>query len=223
MECYEAIKRISKQTDKAILFHSATGKDSIVLLDMLTKHFAHVIPVFMYVVKDLQHVNTYIDWAQRKYNVRFIQTPHFALYSYIKSGFLGCEQNERQRLYRLQDIDTLIKKKTGTEWSFYGMKKTDSLNRRLMLGTYTDGMTNEKSKKCYPLADWNNARCLRYIEENGLIKPEKYGAEQSSGTSVNDAKYLRFLKEKHPDDLERVFEMFPHAKAILYEYEYNNQ
>ena len=132
----DIINYAREQTDEIILFHSANGKDSIVLLDILTKYFRRVVPVYMWVVPNLDFTNKYINWSQRKYGVRFLQTPHFAVYSYIKYGFMGMKQDPTQRLHTLSDIDKYVKEKTGIEWSCYGMKQNDSLNRRLQLRTY---------------------------------------------------------------------------------------
>ena len=94
------IKQIAGQTDKVILFHSASGKDSIALLDLLHPYFNKIVCVYMYVVKDLEHINRYISYAQNKYpKARFIQVPHYAVYSYIKTGFMGCAKNPKQKKY----------------------------------------------------------------------------------------------------------------------------
>ena len=74
------IKQISKQTERVILFHSASGKDSIALLDLMSPYFKEIVCVYMYVVKDLQHISRYINYACKKYdNVKFVQVPHFAV------------------------------------------------------------------------------------------------------------------------------------------------
>ena len=81
----EIINNLRKETKEVILFHSATGKDSIMLLDLLSKKFDIVHCIFMYLVKDLDYENRYIAWAQKRYsNIEFHQTPHYALYSFIK-------------------------------------------------------------------------------------------------------------------------------------------
>lgn len=50
------IKQVSELTDRVILFHSASGKDSIALLDLIHPYFKEIVCVYMYVVKDLQHI-----------------------------------------------------------------------------------------------------------------------------------------------------------------------
>ena len=219
-----AIQFVRNQADRAMLFHSGSGKDSIALLDMMSTCFKEVICVYMYVVKDLAHINRYFVWIKSKYkNVRIIQVPHFAVSTYIRVGYLGCEKNEKQKIYNLSQITELVRKETCVEWVFYGFKKNDSLNRRLMLQTYENEAINVASKKCYPLSKYKNGDILKYIENNNLIKPECYGKGQSSGTDVSDINYLLFLKEKHPDDLKKVIREYPMTERILFEYNYGQK
>ena len=74
------IKAVASITDRAVLFHSASGKDSIALLNLMHPYFREIVCVYMYTVKDMQHINRYIGWAQRRYpNARFIQIPHYSV------------------------------------------------------------------------------------------------------------------------------------------------
>ena len=220
-EAIKVIKQVASQTDRAILFHSASGKDSIALLDLIYPHFKEVVCVFMYTVKDLEHINRYISWATRKYTgVRFIQVPHYSVYSYIKVGFFGCKKNPNQKKYTLEQITDIVKTRTGIEWVFFGFKQSDSLNRRLMLRGYRDEAINDKTKKAYPLSKYKNKDVLRYIEDNHLITPEAYGGEtQSAGTDVTDIYYLLYLREHFPMDLAKVIETYPMTERLLFEHD----
>lgn len=215
----EVIDQVAKETDSVILFHSLSGKDSITLLDLVYPKFKRVVCVFMYVVKDLDHMAEYYRYAKRKYpNIEFIQVPHYALYSYIKVGFMGITKNPKQRQWTLSDICEKIKEKTGIEWSCYGFKQSDSLNRRLMLRSYKDGKEAIcwKSKKFYPLSTYKNAEVLEYIEKNHLKAPETYdGSGQSCGTDITSLDYQVYLKRHYPDDLERLYKTFPMARVVM--------
>lgn len=215
------IKRIASVTDRAVLFHSASGKDSIALTDLIAPHFREVICVYMYMIKDMEHINHYIAWGQNRYpSVRFVQVPHYSVYTYIKNGFLGCKQNPKQKQWTLAEITDKIRERYGIEWAFFGFKQSDSLNRRLMLRTYTDEAICEKTRKCYPLSPYKNKDILHYIEEHHLIRPETYGGEyQSTGCDITDVHYLLYLREKYPNDLHRLYEIYPMAERILFEYD----
>lgn len=219
----EIIRNVAKETDRVILFHSATGKDSIALLDLLAPHFKEIICVFMYIVKDLQHINRYIKYAEDKYpNAKFVQIPHFGVYSYIKHGYLGCKTNPKQRLYNLAQLTDIVRSKYNIDWAFFGFKQSDSMNRRLMLRTYDMEAICNKTKKAYPLSSYKNKDIIHYINRHKLIQPESYGKGQSSGTALHSIDYLLFLRDKHSDDLKKILEEYPGAGRLLFEYDYKN-
>lgn len=233
MKAQDIIKRVAQETDKCLLFHSATGKDSICLLDLVAPHFKEVVCVFMYEVPNLQCVNRYIRFAEALYsNVRFIQCPHFNTSTWIKSGYLGCAQNPKQKILSMMDITEIARQKTGIEWAFFGFKEADSLNRRVFLrrtaqenGGYC---INFKTKKAYPLNLYKHGDIVKYISENGLMTPQNSGCCTSSGESVEDARFLTFLRDNFPQDLQQVYRYYPGAERILFEYDeavrqYNEQ
>lgn len=215
----QVIDEVARQTDEIILFHSLSGKDSITLLDLCYPKFKRVVCVFMYIVKGLEHMEEYYRYAKMKYpNVEFIQVPHYALYSYIKYGFMGCKQNPKQRLWTLSDITEKVREATGIEWACYGFKQSDSLNRRLMLRSYKDEMEAicSKSKKFYPLSTYKNKDVREYIKKNHLKAPEAYGGQgQSCGTDVTDLNYHLYLRDNYPKDLEKIYEVFPMTRIVL--------
>lgn len=216
----EIIDKVSQKTDRVILFHSASGKDSIALLNLLAPKFKEVVCAYMYIVKDLQHINRYISYAINKYsNVKFVQIPHFALTSYRKVGYMGCAKNEKQKLLTMAKLTDIVRERYGIDWAFFGFKQSDSLNRRTMLRTYEDEAINWKSKKCYPLSQYKNKDILAYIEREGLIKPERYGNAQSAGTNISDMDYLLWLRENFPQDLQKILKEFPLVERLIFEYD----
>lgn len=215
----EIIDDVSKETDSILLFHSLSGKDSIVLLDLCYKKFKRVIVVFMYLVKDLEHIMRYYNYAKAKYpNIEFIQVPHYALFNYIKTGYMGIKQNTKQRQWTLSDITDKLREKLCVEWACYGFKQSDSLNRRLMLRSYTDGKEaiNWKTKKFYPLSTYKNKEIMDFILDHRLKNPEVCGTnKQSSGVDIEDVEYQKYLKELFPEDLEKIYKVFPMARIVM--------
>lgn len=216
----DIISRLKDETDTVILFHSGTGKDSIMLLDLLSKDFKKVICVFMYLVKDLDYENRYIKWAEKRYsNCSFIKTPHYALYSFIKHGYLGIRKDASQQKTSIAKIDKKIRAQTGIDWSVYGFKKQDGITRRIMLNGYKDGISH-KTKKAYPLMDLKNSDVMAYINDNNLIPPFNYGTTKpSSGCDISTPEFQVYLRDKYPADLEKIHRQFPLAQAILFKYD----
>lgn len=220
-----SIKTLSEKTDRVLLFHSAAGKDSIALLEMLSPHFKFIQCVFLYMVKDLDHINRYIKWAENRYkNCKFIQTPHYAYYNLKKQGLYESEQIPYSE-WALSKIANKVTEETGIEHSVYGFKKNDSMNRRIMLNRY-ENFTNPQGTKLYPLADWSNRQVLAYIKKQRLINPLQYsklGNSKSQGTAIDDIGFLMWCKNNAPEDLKKIIAEFPDAERIIFEYEYKKQ
>jgi 3'-phosphoadenosine 5'-phosphosulfate sulfotransferase (PAPS reductase)/FAD synthetase len=217
----EIIEDISKQTDEVILFHSLSGKDSIVLLDLLYGKFKRIVCVYMYLVPNLDHIQRYFVWAKKKYpNIEFVQVPHYGYYDYVRKGFMGCKRNEKQTKWTLADITEKIREKTGIEWACFGFKQSDSLNRRLMLRSYKDDgklAISWGTKKFYPLSTYKNKDMWDYIAANNLKQPETYGCSisQSCGCDITSVEYQTYLKLFFPQDLEKIYTIFPQSRMIL--------
>lgn len=176
----------------------------------------------MYVVKDLDHIDSYINWAEKKYpNCKFEKVPHFHLNRIIKFGQLGLQARPKTILSSLTKISTQAQKAHNIKYSIFGFKKSDSLNRRLSLNSF--GNIIEKSGSVYPLSEWTNKTCLQYIKSKNLIHPQKYDSQASSGVDVMSGAYLSWLKKNYPEDLEKVFKSFPLAESFLFEYEHKEE
>jgi sulfate adenylyltransferase subunit 2 len=217
----EIVKSLCAETNEVILFHSATGKDSIMLLDLLSKSFDKVQCVFMYVVPELEFENKYIAWAEKKYkNCSFIKTPHYATYSFIKSGYLGIAKDPNIKQMSISQISKRVSKQTKIDWSVYGFKKIDSLARRIMLNTYENGIYYP-TKKAYPLSDLKTKEVYNYISDNNLIPPFNYNNNRTthSGCDIYMPEFLDYMRNKYPNDLKRIFAQFPETEVILFKYD----
>lgn len=213
----KTIRRVSEQTDTAILFYSC-GKDSICLLDMMAPHFKKIILFHMYFVKGIPHVESNLKWAARHYkNVVIDQTAHFRLTSIRKVG-VYCTPEPDVKILTLTDIDDFARRKHGINWTFYGQKKTDSLNRMLMLKSYGEWPINEKTQKVYPLSDLKNGDVLRYIKQNRLMMPVSYEMGQSNALGFG-LSCLLWMRKNDPVGLQMIYDRFPLAQTILFEHD----
>lgn len=214
----KTISAVRNQTSRAILFYSC-GKDSIMLLDLIAPVFDEVVCVFMYLVPGLSHIDRYLVDAQRRYkNIKVIQVPHFRLTTIHREG-IYCKPRPIKKLLNLSDIDEQLRNETGIDWSFYGMKKSDGLNRRLMLMSYGDLPIQPKTKRAYPLSSLTNKDVLAYIRQRRLPAPVQYGGKQSNGVDFNLDCFL-WLRKHAPGDLEKIYKAYPLSKKILFEYDF---
>jgi hypothetical protein len=143
--------------------------------------------------------------------------PHFAVFSFIKHGYLGIKK-ENVKNVRLKDINDMVIKNTGLEYTVFGFKKQDSIDRRIMLNEIPSGIST--TKKVYPLMDQTNNDVLWHIKSRSLITPFSYNnAKPSSGCDISDPTFLRYIKNKYPSDLIKIYETYPYCESILFRYE----
>lgn len=218
-EALKHIAHISNFTDEAICFCSL-GKDSIVCLDLMHQKFKRIVCVFMYFVKDLEHINRWIRWAEARYpKAEFIQVPHWNLSYALRSG-MYCVPNPNVKLLKLADVVKAVRLKTGIQYAFLGMKKADGMNRRLMLKGYEQNHY-ENNGFVYPLADWTQRDILAYMKQHNLPEPTRYSSKASSGIGFNEDCFL-WLRKHFPQDLEKIYKAFPMSRRILFEYDNKN-
>lgn len=208
----EVIASVRQKTDRAILFYSC-GKDSEVLLDLMAPHFKEVVCVFMYFVKGLDHIDNYLRAVKARYsNVRIMQVPHWNLSRALRIGFC-CVPNPNVKILSLKDVDNAARIKTGISYSFYGMKQADGMQRRIMLRGYENEAISN-TNKVYPLSHWKKADVLAYIKARRLPEPIAYTKEAGNGLWF-DAKCFSYLRQHYPQDLEKIYTVFPLSRNIL--------
>lgn len=216
-EAKSVIAGIRQKSDACILFCSL-GKDSLVTLDLIYPHFEKVVCVFMYFVKGLSHIDNWIRWVKKKYpKVEFMEVPHWNL-TYILRGGLYSVPNPKVKLLRLADVIKAVRMKTGVYYTFLGMKKSDSMNRNLMLKGY-EAQEYENNGLVYPLASWTQKDVKAYMRMKRLPQPVLYGNKASNGLGFN-ADCFRWMQKHYPQDLQKIYKAFPMSERILFEENY---
>lgn len=203
------------------------GKDSIVTLDLLYEKFERIVCVFMYLVKDLEHIQRWINWLLVRYpRIEFEQIPHWNTTYNLRWG-IYCTPNPKVRILNLSMVIKSLKERLGIGYVFFGMKKADSMNRRLMLKSY-ESENYIHGGNCYPLADFTQKQVLQYMKHRHLPKPIMYAralyketAEvgRASGGLSLDLDCFLWLRENAPSDLERIYKVFPQSRVILFRYD----
>jgi 3'-phosphoadenosine 5'-phosphosulfate sulfotransferase (PAPS reductase)/FAD synthetase len=204
---------------RVVLFYSG-GKDSLVLLDMARQKFKEVVCVFMYFVPGLVHCEIYLNYARRFPNVRVVQYEHFSLSEIRRHGIYCKATDEPKRT--LKDVSEQACQDAGIAWSLYGMKKADSLNRRIWLDTLEDLAVERRTSKAYPLSLWTNKLVNNYRERTRLPHPISYGDKASNGVGFNYDCFL-YLRRYYPQDLATIYRHFPASEQLLFEYDHAAQ
>lgn len=218
-QALDTIRFVRQQSEECIVFNSC-GKDSLVTLDLVAPYFKKVVCVFMYFVPGLEHIEKFLSFSLRRYrNVEVLQLPHWNL-SYVKHGGMYCIPDPKQKLLKLRNVIDQAREQTGINPVFLGMKKADSMNRRLMLNTY-EAAHYTNGGMAYPLATWTQKEVLAYIQQKRLPMPVRYGKNASNGIGFNLDCFL-WMEKNAPADLRRMYEAFPLSQRILFEYHYNH-
>ena len=225
----DCVDYVASQTDTCILMCSL-GKDSLVTLDMIYPKFKRVICVFMTFVQGLEHIDRWIRWVKARYpNVEFVEIPHWNLTYILRSG-LYCTPHPKQKLLKLMDVIKALRLKYNCQWVFLGMKIADSMNRLLMIKRFKETHYTD-NYQAYPCAEFSHKQILSYMKMHRLPMPVMY----SLATASEDAKvgkgsngigfnldFFLWARKNFPQDLERVYEVFPLSRRILAEYDYKN-
>lgn len=220
-ESLSLIARCRVKSDRAIIFYSC-GKDSILMLDLASKIFDKITLVFMYFVKDLEHIEKYLSYAKLKYpKIEIIRIPHWNL-SFIYNTGTYCIESKKTKLITLSDTISWANNCYPNSVIFLGMKKSDSLNRNLMLRNIKDYYV-DKTNVCYPIDSWKNNEVASYIKLKNLSTPIKYSLnKKSQGLGFNEDVFV-FLRNNYPKDLDKIYSKFPLSEQILFEYDRKNK
>lgn len=222
-ETMSIIRSIRQQTDTAVLFYSAGGKDGIALLDMIAPIFNKVICYYMWLVPGLDHVKPYIQWATSRYpNVEVRQIQHYQRDYYDRYGFFQEGDGDPSITPRkVGEVEEMVRQETGIKWAFSGMKGVDGYMKRMRLLTFRkrNGTYMTDKGMVYPLAVWTNKEVLRYIEMRNLIKPFVYNPKDVSQGFGVDLRSLLVLRERFPNDYLRTIREFPFCEKLIFDYE----
>ena len=215
----DIIRGVRRETDTAVLFYSAGGKDGIALLDMISGVFSKVICYYMYLIPDLDHVRPYINWAEKHYrNVEVRQIRHYQADYYDANGFFK-DPVEGVKKRKIGDVEEMVRQETGVKYAFSGMKGVDGYMKRMRLKLFAKtGYITEKGM-VYPLAIWTNKEVLKYIRSKNLIQPFVYNPKDVSQGFAIDTEMMLLMREKYPNDYKKILKEFPYSEKLIFDYE----
>ena len=207
---YDPIRTMAKLTDEVIIAFSG-GKESIVVLDMCTKHFKRVVPFFMYYIPGLSFQERLLKWYEDKYGIEIVRLPHFELSNLMRYGTLRNEDLSVP-IISINDIYAWMRNKTGINWIAAGERSGDSVIRGAMIKH--SGSIDWNRGRFYPVAWWKQQEILDYIKIKKLYRGADSRTFGTSFEGVNTRSFVD-LKEHFPSDYERAVTLFPLAEGAV--------
>ena len=209
------VRTAATLTNRVLVSYSG-GKDSVVTLDLCSKHFEQVAAFFMYQVPGLSFQERTLRWAEAKYGIEILRVPHFEVADFLRFGTYH-DEDATVRPVAVNELYAYVREQSGTYWIAAGERIADSILRRAMIKH--DGTIDDKRGRIYPLAHWTKAHVKAYVARYGLRTAEE---AQYLGHSFRDlsAKTLVLVKQHYPEDYERILRMYPLAEAAVKQREF---
>ena len=191
--------------DEPIIVMFSTGKDSVVMSDLLVKRYRGRMEfVFLYFVQGLEIKQRIIEHYEKRWNVKIHQQPHFGALS-MKTG----------KKHAMGDIERGLRATFDISYIAQGIRRDESVARRSQLARLPYGI-DEKYKKLYPIADLSAKDVMSYIKLNRLPLPAEYSHGLKRDFSVPDVELLIYLKHNFPNDYKKVINEFPRLEAMAW-------
>jgi phosphoadenosine phosphosulfate reductase len=215
------LRSVHGSADK-ILVGLSGGKDSLVTLDLCVREFgaSSVVCFFMYFVKGLRCVETTIRWVEQHYGVAVHYLPHWCLgLAYKYATYMPHRHGaDGWRDMRMTDVEQVARQKTSVDWLAYGHRMCDSIERVGMLKKL--GGIDRAVRRVYPLWKWNEAAVFAYLRQHRIPTPPRLTILRRSSSGVSfEIDVLLAIKQRYPDDFDRILEVFPFAGAKLARHE----
>lgn len=221
----EVLRLIAAETDTVLLAFSC-GKDSIAAWLACRQHFRRIIPYYMYLVPDLEFVETSLKYYEEFFGERIIRVPHESLYRMLQAGVFQPPERAaaldawRARPISYRKIQDEIRARHGLASAAMvasGVRAVDSPYR--MIAMRKHGPINRKKGQFMPVWDWRKERLLSAFRESRVRLPVDYEMFGRSFDGI-DYRFLRPLQDRFPRDYEKILRWFPLAEAEIRRREY---
>lgn len=189
------------------------GKDATACLDLFRTHApqSRCVGVFWYMVKGLSFQERYLDYLSRRYGVEILRLPHFFVSMYRATGAYCLPSS--CKIVTQADMLAYVREVTGLDWIILGEKCCDQPDRLWRIRACKGW--DEKSRKAYPVGFWTHNQVLSYLKRQRVALPPDYRDGQTTSFGGFVASELRTIKERYPDDWQKIKDAFPLVDACL--------
>lgn len=202
----------------------STGKDSVVGLDLLIKAGIEPLPIYFYIVPELDFIENNIALYEKHFGVKVVRLPHPILYDYIhhqawqpydKALLLD---TVNLGMISFEMMNKIYIESNGIKDFDYDcncMKMADSLNRRLLLRKSPD--IDHDRKIIYLAKYFADKDIYAYLKDNDIPLTDDYKIFGRSWDGIS-YHFLTGVHKYYPNDYAKIKEYFPLIDAELMRY-----
>lgn len=208
------------------LLLSFSGRDSLALWLYLREQGFELVPYWCYTVPGLSYDEEMLAYYEDWFGQHIIRLPHPRTYELLVTGSWlpphTCAMIEAAGLPRFEfaDIEGWLARTHGLGPDFLsavGIRAADNL-MRLRLVRQMGPIGTKKRRYYYGVWDWKTADVRDILRRYKIRLSASYRHFGSTGDGI-DYRWLRYLRDRLPDDYERVLDVFPLVDLELFRYE----
>lgn len=223
---------IEIQGHRTCLLSFSTGKDSVAMFLRLYHSglFDKFVLFYYYLIPDMSWINEYLDYFEKKYDLKIIRVPSPSLYRLLDNGVLQTPERliGLDKLYMsgfsfkkfdYGDIARAVIHSENLPENTYmavGVKENDSARRRMAMRKY--GLINHNQKKYYPVFDFSNRDINDILDQYEEYLPEDYDLFGLTFDGL-DYRFLKPIMDRKPADYEKIKEIFPLIDLMIHKRE----
>lgn len=214
---------IADASNGEALLAFSRGKDAIAAWLQMRKYFKHIVPLFRYCVPggplgfEERSLRYYEDFFETKIH----RVPHPSLTRKVENLLFQAPQHcaivENMDLPKRWDYEATndyVRGVSGCDaYVANGTRAVDSPLRWRTMKVH--GTCNHKKREFYAVFDWRLDRLVSEISTAGVRLPVDYHLWGRTFDGI-DHRFLGPLKERFPEDYERVLKWFPLADLELF-------
>lgn len=227
----ELCEYMSDLSNGNTLLAFSAGKDSIVTWLKIKRYFKKIVPYYLYCIPGgpLSFTETALKYYEDFFGARIIRLPHPALYHFWNNAVFQAPENlrilEDSDLcdFTYEDINELVRHTdTGLDMAYQatGVRSADSIVRRQAMTKY--GQVTHNKKRYYPIFDYKKEDMLRELDKANIALPIDYEWFGRSFDGI-DYRFTSVLKEKSPEDYERIKAAFPLVELDILRQQYRRE
>jgi 3'-phosphoadenosine 5'-phosphosulfate sulfotransferase (PAPS reductase)/FAD synthetase len=215
--------------EKKVVCGFSTGKDSVCCAAILRDLDVEYIPIYYYLLPNLEFVQRSIDMYERFFDIKIVQLPHPTFYAHIVNQDFQRRDMANwicdQKFYKI-DFDEQINNyleyigDDTTRWNIVGVRAAESFQRRMTMRN-SNGI-DEDANKIFPIYNWKVADVKEYLDKRNIPLTEDYKLWNRSYEGLS-YRFVCGIKRFYPSDYKKLLEVFPLLDLEIFRYEQNKK